>query len=312
LTDSDKKSRRVTREQWLESCAEHERNGTGEPAHTEATRYAPVPAKLQAVAAALNKPIIRDGLRNAHQAQRVADKPIVKEALRTAQKVECQLRAELVRARRRVAVNPRNAALVASRRRGHAPRPGTNARTKGPRRTTTASRSRGDPDEPGESDSEAPDAAPVRRCANPNCNPGQLPEDISDLRADAKVCRKAKCRRAWGRRHPCEAPWCEIVVVGQRKSCDDPGCERQRKAPKLPPRRHGNTGRLWRELRPVEWPPVFVGAVEYVANYGSGPVNPFVADHLDHDHDAEGVRELEEDETAAESINLSEELEEAA
>jgi hypothetical protein len=49
------RQRRTTTTKWMALCAERERNGTGEPAHTEATRYVPAPPKIQVAVDQLHK-----------------------------------------------------------------------------------------------------------------------------------------------------------------------------------------------------------------------------------------------------------------
>jgi hypothetical protein len=97
-------------------------------------------------------------------------------------------------------------------------------------------------------------SAPTRRCANPNCNGGnKLPEDISDYRSDAKLCRKAKCRKWWQRfldrakaetKKPAKSPDGRFTLL-PRKSRKVQRPRRPEKLPDGPPASS-------RELTPLE------------------------------------------------------------
>jgi hypothetical protein len=90
---------------------------------------------------------------------------------------------------------------------GHAARRGKTAPQRGSRRTASSSASSDDP--PGD-----PEPATGGRCCS------ECGDDISELRADAKVCRKSKCRNASrNRKKSCEGPSGCPVAVGHCPKC---------------------------------------------------------------------------------------------
>jgi hypothetical protein len=158
-----------------------------------------------------------------------------------------------IAARRRDAYDP-----APTRDSGHAPRQGSNTRTRGGRRSTGTS----PPDDEGESDPPGESTPPAEReTAERRCS--ECPDDISHMRRDATVCRKSKCQKAAQRRKQAEKPFC------------------------LPERRGGTEhDRLWARLLPPEWPRIYLDGCRYINSYGEGgPLNPELGRHLDYDFD---------------------------
>jgi hypothetical protein len=171
-------SRYLTREQLLAVCAERERNGTGEPAHDEATRYVPVAPKMQAALDAMEKarkpmakaqavledPNIQAALALAAKAQAVLEDPNIQAALALAAKVApaMQARHRAEKLLRPAEPSPR---FCGTRHRigslgrslGRSRRP-TPTRTRGSRRGRSAASSSSSSSEPGE-----PPGPPLRR-----------------------------------------------------------------------------------------------------------------------------------------------------